>query len=53
MFNTQHLKVRGQLSGVVFSFDRVDPKDGAQVLRLGGCHLDLMNHLAGSGTEDF
>lgn len=52
MFNTQHLKVRGQLTGVV-SFDSVEPKDGAQVLRHGGCHLYLMNPLAGSGKEDF
>lgn len=42
MFNTQHLKVRGQLTGVIFSFKGVDLEDRAQVLRLDGCHLYLI-----------
>lgn len=54
ILNTQHLKVRGQLPGVFSpSTAWILRKDGVQVLGLGGCHLYLMNHLAGLGTEEF
>lgn len=42
------VKVRGQLWELIISFYYVGSGDQNQVLRLGGRHLYLLNHLAGT-----